>query len=43
MNIWQTLTLVFLFITLFVQDVVSKATKKAPAPAKKAKAVREAV
>lgn len=39
MNIWQTLTLLFIFIALFVQDVMGKAAKKAakPAPKKAAK------
>ena len=35
MNIWQGIVLAFLIIAMFVQDIATKATKKA-APAKKA-------
>ena len=35
MNLWQTLTLLFIFITLFVQDVLSKKTKTVAKPVKK--------
>ena len=46
MNLWQTLTLLFIFVTLFVQDVLGKKektvaksskkpVKKAPAPTPK--------
>jgi len=33
MNIWQTITLVFLFVAMFVQEIATKVTKKA-APVK---------
>lgn len=36
MNMWQTLTLLFIFITLFIQDVMGKAAKKVAKPVKKA-------
>ena len=42
MNLWQTLTLLFIFVTLFVQDVLGKkektVAKSSKKPAKKAPA-----
>lgn len=35
MNLWQTLTLLLIFVTLFIQDVMGKAAKKVAKPAKK--------
>jgi len=35
MNIWQAITLVFLFVAMFVQDIAAKVAKKA-APVKHA-------
>ena len=36
MNLWQTLTLLFIFVTLFVQDVLGKKAKVVEKSSKKA-------